>query len=651
MTAVRIAGALAWFWYSGVPWSEARARTRDALAAADAEGVPDAARPPADQAALAELLYPISGLAFFGGEPDHMLALSARAEPLWGAVDAARAADPDLDRALRVTAVRGRATMTGMSGLAHAMLGASDVAVGEMTAAIRVADEGGDRWWHAVLLQRRALVAAWGGRVEPALVDYAASVGRLRALGDTWFLSLGLEGMAAAELARGDLPAAAGHARESVAVLADEPDPWFISRSLDQLAAIAMAGGSPSPGRAAEAARLLGAASALRARRGAEVIGPDRDAHARTLAAAQAVLGPDFVREWDVGAALDLAGAIALAAAADVAPEAAPRAAPGGGATVAPVGAAPALPTAEAPAPTAYVAEAPAAAAAVEVLTFGPLAVTRDGIALSTAEITPAKARELLLYLALHGPRTKEQIALALWPDASPAQVRNIFHVTMHQLRRILGRKDAVAFDGRVYALARPAGPRRADGPASGREDGVVVLTDVDAVLEASAAARRAERELARRGGRGAEAADAAGADAAALDAWRGALDRAHRGPLGGDDGADAWLAEHQARVGAAWGEGMEALARLHALRDAPAEAAAALEALVAGDPLREAAHRALMACYAAAGEPARALARYAALAAGLEREIGVEPARETRALAAAIRGRSAAAGAALAMC
>jgi hypothetical protein len=56
MTAVRIGGALAWFWYSGVPWAEARTRTRDVLAAADAQGVPDAERPPEEQAALAELL-------------------------------------------------------------------------------------------------------------------------------------------------------------------------------------------------------------------------------------------------------------------------------------------------------------------------------------------------------------------------------------------------------------------------------------------------------------------------------------------------------------------------------------------------------------------------------------------------------------------
>jgi DNA-binding SARP family transcriptional activator len=562
-----------------------------------------------------------------------MLALSARAEPLWGAVDAARAADPDLDRALRVTAVRGRATMCGMAGLAHAMLGAFDPALTAMTAAIdAMAGAGGDAWWHAVLLQRRGLIAAWAGRLDAAGADFADSVARLRAVGDTWFLSLALEGTAGVALARGALADAAAHARESVAVFADAPDPWFVSRALDTLAGIAVTAAAPPRARAEEAARLLGAAATLRARCGAEVIGSDRTQHARTLAAAEAALGADFARHWDAGAALDLAGACALAAAADVADPA-----PASAASIEPAERAAAAPNAPAPLPgpvphAALAAAEAAVGAAVRVQAFGPMAVTRGGAALGPAELTPAKARELLLYLALHPDgRSKEQIALALWPDASPARVRNLFHVTLHQLRRILGHKDAVAFDGRAYALA-----------TAGAEPGVPeVATDVAAVRAAAAAARRADRELVRAGTRGAAAADAAGATVAALEHWRRDLDAARRGPLGEGDDAGEWLTEHQANVRAAWAEGMEALARLHALRDDPAGAAAALEALVAAEPLREGARRGLMAAYTAAGEPARALAHYDALAAVLARELGAAPGRDTRALAEAIRLRA----------
>jgi DNA-binding SARP family transcriptional activator len=222
-----------------------------------------------------------------------------------------------------------------------------------------------------------------------------------------------------------------------------------------------------------------------------------------------------------------------------------------------------------------------------------------------------------------------------LWPDASPAQVRNAFHVTMHQLRRVLGHKDAVAFDGRKYALA---GASDRAGAAPGASLPAVVETDIAAVRAAAAAVSRAERELARRGERGAAAAAAVGADAAALDAWRRALDRARRGALGEGEALGEWLTEPQARVRATWDEAMEALAQLHARCDAPAAAAAVLEALVAAEPLREGAHRALMACYAAAGERARAVAHYDALAAALARDLGTAPGRETRALVDAIR-------------
>jgi hypothetical protein len=76
-------------------------------------------------------------------------------------------------------------------------------------------------------------------------------------------------------------------------------------------------------------------------------------------------------------------------------------------------------------------------------------------------------------------------------------------------------------------------------------------------------------------------------------------------------------------------------------------EAAAVLEALVAAEPLREAAHRALMVTYVAAGEPARALAHYDALATLLARELGAAPAPETATLAASVRRRGVAPSAA----
>jgi predicted ATPase/DNA-binding SARP family transcriptional activator len=623
MTGVRIAGALAWFWYSGVPWGEARARTAAALAAADAQGIADAARPPADQAALAALCYPMSGLAYFAGEPDAMLAAGRRAAALWEAVRAAAAADPAFARAVDPALLRGRTITWEQAGHAHAMRGEFDDALAAMDAAVDLAAgrgdrragdgpggdrPGGDRWLHAVMLMRRALVAAAAGRFAQAVADYEASVPALRAVGETWFLSLALEGMAVVALVRGELAAAAAHARESAAVLRREPDAWFVSRALDTLAAIVLAAPVAPPAvraRAQHAARLMGSASALRARCGADVIAPDRPRYDATRAAAAAALGDAFDAAWNGGLALDLHGAFALAADTVVAPPAAPAPPVDGAPDGAPADGAPAdgAPADAGPLPRAAAGarsdeRSPAAGPGgpvVAVRLFGPLAVARDGAPVPATELTPAKVRELLLYLVLHpAGRTKEQIALALWPDAAPAQLRNAFHVTMHQLRRALGHKSAVTFDGGAYALAR-VDAARADGRAADDADGgadAVVHTDVDAVLAAADAVRAADRAADRARARGADAVAAVGADAAARARWRTALLPAERGALGEGEDAGEWLAPHEARVRAAWAEAMEALARLAVRAEAPGEAVAVLEALVAAEPLREGAHR-----------------------------------------------------------
>ena len=82
----------------------------------------------------------------------------------------------------------------------------------------------------------------------------------------------------------------------------------------------------------------------------------------------------------------------------------------------------------------------------------------------------------------------------------------------------------------------------------------------------------------------------------------------------------------------------MEALARQYLRAARRHEAETALETLVANEPLRESAHRALMELWAAAGERARALGHYDALVVLLQREVGSPPARETQAFVQRIR-------------
>ena len=252
---------------------------------------------------------------------------------------------------------------------------------------------------------------------------------------------------------------------------------------------------------------------------------------------------------------------------------------------------------------------------ALGVLVFGPMIVLHDGVESDPGDWQVAKVKELLLYLLLNPPRTKEQIGLALWPDASPAQLRNHFHVTMHRLRRTLGRREWVVFaDGSsAYRLDRT--------PAAD----LALHSDVDRVLAAAERMREAARRK-------------TVLTSAQLRDARSALALADRGPLGEGIAAGDWLVEHQDRVRDAIAAGLSALAQLQAAQGEHDEAIDAYRALLSREPFAEQAHRELMRVYAAAGEPARALRHYDDLEALLERELGTRPARETTELASALR-------------
>ena len=91
---------------------------------------------------------------------------------------------------------------------------------------------------------------------------------------------------------------------------------------------------------------------------------------------------------------------------------------------------------------------------ALRVRTLGALEVERDGVLLPDSAWKYARPRELFVYLLVHPEgRTREQIAAAFWPEASPAQAKNSFHVMLHHLRRALGRADLVVFADDLYQV------------------------------------------------------------------------------------------------------------------------------------------------------------------------------------------------------
>lgn len=593
LVAIRIAGALGWYWISAHPWGEARTLLQATLAAADAQGISDTERPIDDRVALGRMMYPMLGRSYFAGDTDRMLVIGARELPLWDSVDAT----PGLSDAQRLTAARGRTLCYQLTGLAYAMRGEAQRSLQTMDHCIATAERSGDRWLLAVMMMRRALVHHLLGDLMSAQADYDAAVTPLRAMGEHWFLSLALEGMAINELARGEMATAGAYARESVTVLRPEPDAWFVSRSLDAIAVVlwasVAAGGQGHDARAVVAARLMGAADGLRRRCGAGIIGPDVQRHAATLEQLRARLGAeDFGAAFGAGQGLSLMDVFALMdddpIVAGLASAAMPVESP-----------------ASEPAPNVQTGR-------LEISVLGALSITDGGVPISPESMPAGQVLELLLYLLLHRGATKDEVGLALWPDSSDAQVRNVFHVTLHHLRRALGSTKWITFDRNLYRVDRSPEPGR------------TLEVDVDVVLAASSRLRAMLRER-------------VVATPEQLTDARRALDL-HRGPLGQGFAKGDWIIAHQDRVQAAWTEGMDALAQLAYKAGRYDDASSALEALLAKEPLRESAHRLYLETLAARGEPARALAHYEALTVQLQREVGARPAKETREIAERLR-------------
>jgi two-component SAPR family response regulator len=91
----------------------------------------------------------------------------------------------------------------------------------------------------------------------------------------------------------------------------------------------------------------------------------------------------------------------------------------------------------------------------LRVFAFSLPRVNRGERELTFSDWKYTQVREMFFYLLCHVPRTKEQIGLVLWPDASQAQLRSNFRVAMYHLRQALGRSDWILFENEQYAFNR----------------------------------------------------------------------------------------------------------------------------------------------------------------------------------------------------
>lgn len=212
------------------------------------------------------------------------------------------------------------------------------------------------------------------------------------------------------------------------------------------------------------------------------------------------------------------------------------------------------------------------------------------------------KSKALLAYLALApgSPHSRPKLAALLWDRSAEEQARASLRQTLFSLRQ---------------AFSQPE-------PLHATSDSVWLAADaieVDVLVFEGLAAQQTPEALEQ-----------------ALALYRGDL-------LEGFDVAaepfEEWLAARRARLRE---RALQAMSVLLAHRCDAHEwerAAGLAERILALDPLRESAHRALMRLHAAAGRRNAALQQYAACAQALARELSVEPEPATKALYGEILG------------
>ena len=354
-------------------------------------------------------------------------------------------------------------------------------------------------------------------------------------------------------------------------------DGWGLALDLEGLAGLAMA-----RERFADGVRLMGAVDALRERIAIALPASDRGERERLTRIARDRLGGYFDRMYDDGRTMSMDEVAQIAAQA-------------GG-----------LHTAEYQVPVlgdqSVTPPAPAAATqTLRVLALGPLQVFVGSEAIDTTVWGSARPRELLVYLLMHPDgRTKEQVGLAFWPEASAAQLRNSFHVTLHRLRKALRNPDWITLTNERY---------RVDPDVIAEFD--VAEFERDVVDARRALKRRAE--------------GAASTLERALARFRGDF-------LDGEPAGD-WHLEHRDRLQRLFSDALMELGDLHLSEDRLQKAADAYRRVIARDDLNEDATRALMRCYARVGDRSQALRLYQRFSERLRRELEAEPEEATREL------------------
>jgi predicted ATPase/DNA-binding CsgD family transcriptional regulator len=329
-TALRLASALWRFWSERGYWSEGR----DWLARALAAG------PDVSSAVRAAALGGAGTLAVDQGDFVHASRCFAEslalAEEMGDERRAARAlrslgivasSQNELDRAVelfeevlaRLRAQQDQAAIGRCLcdlGLVVTRRGESEHAIAFYEEALPIARTTGDQAFTAILLSN--LAGAYMDTNDwargEALTEEALELSRL--LDDRFGIAINLHNLADCVFRRGDIAGAWERYRESLIISHELGQRPLVSRTLDRIADLLAKSNAPRP-----AARLLGAAAALRRAIGDELFPVEEEYVAATIATARAALSEEaFQAAWDAGEALSPDQAVAEALAIDLPP-------------------------------------------------------------------------------------------------------------------------------------------------------------------------------------------------------------------------------------------------------------------------------------------------------------------------------------------
>jgi predicted ATPase/DNA-binding SARP family transcriptional activator len=424
------------------------------------------------------------------------------------------------------------------------------------------------------------------GNTEQATSLLEHSLALFRELGDRSGIVAALRSLGFVALKQGDDRQASALLRESLVLAQEIGDKGAIVKALEGLASTIGAhcqgddrGAAPdleevsapdseetSKGCALLAARLWGSAEALRHTIGAPLAPAERLFYEPRIAAVRArVNETTFLAAWAEGQAMPLEQAIACANAGQM----------------------------EARETVTRLAPEELLPHELRIFALGVAQVYRGERALAASDWTYIKGRELLYYLLCHRPRTREQIGLALWPDASPAQLRSNLRATLYHLRRALGRSDWILFDGEHYAFNRS----------------LPYWFDVEAFESAFAEVQQVPAKP----------------PLQAVLSWEKALSL-YRGDFLEDVEAGDWSLLQREALRRCNLEALLIVGKAHFAHEHYTQAARAFLQLLSHDSYHETAHRELMRCYARMGEQSRALQHYQALFAQMRAELGFAP-------------------------